>query len=176
VLKLDKNELDGVIRSHLLSDMVQLREIHLQDNKLVGGFPDLSQLQFLEELKVEKNKLEGTLPGNIIGQLTSLRKLKVSENNFNGPVPSDALARLTNLEELSLKRTDLTGEVSDDVCRLGIEKIELDCREVRCRCFTKCSIECGGNTGVPCPGTKQDKDSLYKYEDVDQKHPPPPKM
>jgi hypothetical protein len=56
------------------------------------------------------NKLEGTIPSNILASMTKLTNLVLANNNFKGTIPS-SLGSLTELNALFLSNSNLEGTI-----------------------------------------------------------------
>ena len=106
-MKLDGNRLSGTLPD--LSALNYLEELGLTSNLLTGPIPNLSAFSNLTTLALSHNRLTGPVP-NLSG-LTSLTTLYLINNQLTGPVPD--LSNLTNLEILDLMRNRLTGPVPD---------------------------------------------------------------
>lgn len=66
-----------------------------------------------EELSLETNKLEGTIPADLASNSPSLKSLVLSGNDeLAGPLPS--LNGLSDLTELDLSETKLSGTLPPD--------------------------------------------------------------
>lgn len=73
-----------------------------------GPIPgSLSQLDSLQELWLNGNRLTGRIPPEL-GQLGQLRELYLNANELVGPIPQ-SFSALTNLEGLNLSWNQLTG-------------------------------------------------------------------
>lgn len=90
-ISLSKKNLMGGIPSELRS-MEKLTELWLDGNSLTGSIPDLSNLINLKIVHLENNKLNGSLP-TYLGSLPSLQELYVQNNCFSGDIPRALLAR-----------------------------------------------------------------------------------
>ncbi|TMW66370.1 hypothetical protein Poli38472_004135 [Pythium oligandrum] len=101
-LDLSNNRIEGDI-SERLSDLVNLRELALEGNKITGLPDSLGQLENLESLKVEENLLQ-FLPENI-GQLQRLHTLALHSNQLT-ELPA-SFSRLTNITVLDIKKNAL---------------------------------------------------------------------
>ncbi|KZV31453.1 putative LRR receptor-like serine/threonine-protein kinase [Dorcoceras hygrometricum] len=78
-----------------LNDMEELTELWLDGNSLSGTIPDMSNLVNLKILHLENNKLTGPLP-SYLGSLPHLQQLHVQNNSLSGEIPTTLLrANLT---------------------------------------------------------------------------------
>jgi Leucine-rich repeat (LRR) protein len=92
-----------------ISKAVNLVSLHLTDNEFKGTFPEeLYQLQSLQSLFLDYNKLSGPIPKALTQQMTNLQELFLFNNRFTGQIPSE-LGQMTNLRSLALSENDLTG-------------------------------------------------------------------
>jgi len=107
ISRINNNRLKGSIPD--LSQLKELREIYLDDNQLTGTIPDLSQLKELREIYLDDNQLTGTIPD--LSQLKKLEWLRLGKNQLTGTIPD--LSQLKKLEWLSLGKNQLTGTIPD---------------------------------------------------------------
>lgn len=96
---LQSYSLRGEFPPDTLTRLDQLRVLSLHNNSLSGPIPDLSPLQNLKSLFLNRNDFSGALPPSILS-LHRLSVLDLSFNNFSGPIPVrlSALDRLTSLQ------------------------------------------------------------------------------
>ncbi|XP_073142390.1 probable LRR receptor-like serine/threonine-protein kinase At1g67720 isoform X2 [Henckelia pumila] len=73
-----------------LNDMEELTELWLDGNTLSGTIPDMSNLVNLKILHLENNKLTGPLP-SYLGSLPYLQQLHVQNNSLSGEIPTRLL-------------------------------------------------------------------------------------
>eukprot|EP00555_Chaetoceros_dichaeta_P010455 CAMPEP_0198253496 /NCGR_PEP_ID=MMETSP1447-20131203/3899_1 /TAXON_ID=420782 /ORGANISM="Chaetoceros dichaeta, Strain CCMP1751" /LENGTH=2259 /DNA_ID=CAMNT_0043939185 /DNA_START=169 /DNA_END=6945 /DNA_ORIENTATION=+ len=120
-LDLAENKLSGIIPVTLdmLTDMTRLS---LQGQKSPGGLqgplPSFSNLS-LERLELQNNKLQGTIPNDLLGKSTKKNnevEINLSHNELTGTVPED----LQKFKQLSLYITgnrllDLTDSFCDSI-------------------------------------------------------------
>ena len=106
-LDLTNSALSGIIPSEI-SNLINLRELYLNENQLTGGIPSgIGNLANLKELYLNANQLTGDIPIEI-GNLNNLKYLNLSGNSINGPIPSE-IGNLTNLYQLNLSNNLLSG-------------------------------------------------------------------
>ncbi|KAH9571063.1 hypothetical protein CY35_02G073600 [Sphagnum magellanicum] len=84
-VNLAQYNLSGPI-SHGFNNLVNLIQLELQNNALIGSIPILAQLTSLTTLNLQNNYLSGDLPYWLV-QLPRLSLLLVQYNNFSGPIP-----------------------------------------------------------------------------------------
>lgn len=144
VLKLDGNKLGGTIPTipgegsiemhNILSNgshnfsVYNLEVLDLGNNNLRGKIPiELRNLRSLKELRLDHNRLNGAIPGEIfirteennIGQTWEV--IDLSHNELTGAIPKE-ISILRNLTHLILdNNADLTGDIS---CSLLSELVE----------------------------------------------------
>ena len=92
-------------------------------NQLTGAIPDLSQLTALTSLRLEGNKLTGTIPA-ALGQNTALTNLHLYDNQLTGTIPAE-LGQLTSLTHLHLQNNRLTGPIRQLNGLHAIEQLNL---------------------------------------------------
>jgi len=143
VLYLDENALEGVIPG--LSDLTNLADLRLRDNKFEGHLPALPKrlqlvyldnnfltgslpssygyMPFLTELHIHHNMIESTLPRSF-GNLEDLTILYLDHNRFSSSVPS-SFAKLTDLKALYLSDNSITGTIEPIVNMTDLEHLRL---------------------------------------------------
>ncbi|CAI8598127.1 unnamed protein product [Vicia faba] len=89
-INLSRRNLTGEIPPEL-NNMEVLEELWLDGNSLAGKLPDLSNLINLKIVHLENNKLDGSLPP-YLGSLPSLQALYIQNNSFNGEIPAGLLS------------------------------------------------------------------------------------
>ncbi len=110
--------LAGVIPA-AFNNLDALEKLQLHDNDLTGGIPDLSDLDNLIWLILQKNSLSGSLP-TTLADMDSLDYLYLRDNDFSGEIPTE-LAGVMTLRRVDLRDNDLTGEIPGgfgDIARL----------------------------------------------------------
>ena len=92
-------------------DQSEIIQINLSSCGLKGSLPEsIGKLVHLEELFLDRNKIEGTIPAEI-GLLTYLRLLWLSTNKLSGNIPEVHLEKLQGLQWLELHNNpQLTGK------------------------------------------------------------------
>ena len=103
------NESGNVIYINLCYQFLEhKREKHLSE--------DIGEMQELEGLILNGNRINGTLPIRL-GELTKLRELNLSENELCGQLP-ESMSRLSALTDLNLgDNPDLRGDVHTQVMK-----------------------------------------------------------
>ena len=104
---------------------VNLEEILLSHNRLVGSFPaSLEYLDVLRSVEIASNFLTGTLP-DLSASFPKLRVLILSDNSFTGPI-TGTLTNLQFLNKLDLSRNGLSSFDETAVLPNLIQLAELD--------------------------------------------------
>ena len=114
-LYLGNNALAGSIPA-AISDLANLQELFLYENKLSGINPALGQLRNLRILDLNTSQAGGTIPSEL-GNLAQLVELNLAGNGLTASIPS-TIYSLSNLEALDLDQNELTGSLSADIARL----------------------------------------------------------
>ncbi|CAL8150033.1 unnamed protein product [Prunus armeniaca] len=116
VLHLNENQLNGSIPQEI-SQLQFLNELCLQKNNLTGPIPpDFGKLKDLTMMYLFKNQLSGSIPSEI-GNLKSLVNLGVYKNNLSGSIPT-SLGNLTNLTLLYAYENKLSGVIPKEIGNL----------------------------------------------------------
>ncbi|KAI5406222.1 probable LRR receptor-like serine/threonine-protein kinase At1g67720 isoform X2 [Lathyrus oleraceus] len=89
-INLSRRNVTGEIPQEL-NNMDTLEELWLDGNSLTGKLPDLSNLINLKIVHLENNKLNGPLPP-YLGSLPSLQALYIQNNSFIGEIPAGLLS------------------------------------------------------------------------------------
>lgn len=85
--------------------------IEIENGSLIGSIPSqLAWLTDLTRLSLTSNRLEGTIPEELVSSLVKLEDLILSFNDLSGTLPSD-LTSLTQLVSLSVTKNQLTGSL-----------------------------------------------------------------
>jgi Leucine-rich repeat (LRR) protein len=134
-INLSYNDLTGMIYSLNWKDLLNLVNLDLRSNSLVGSIPvslfslpALQQLQLsnnrfsgrlnefsvvspnlLKNLDLSSNNLEGSIPKSVF-ELRGLKILLLSSNNFSGSFQLDEIHQLRNLSRLDLSYNSLSIE------------------------------------------------------------------
>ncbi|KAG4101490.1 L domain-like protein [Neocallimastix lanati (nom. inval.)] len=112
--------LEGSIPSDI-GNLVELRELALDNNKLTGAIPDISGLTKLTTLALNNNELEGAIPINIA---TDLTKLILNNNKLTGTIPAE-IGKLTKLQTINLGSNQLEGEIPENILTISSSLHEL---------------------------------------------------
>ncbi|MCD9640281.1 hypothetical protein HAX54_025483 [Datura stramonium] len=110
-LDLSNNSLTGIIPRSIVK-LYSISILYLNANQLEGEIPLPSkpgQLSSLSFLRLQNNRLSGTIPKSI-GYLTSLQRLSLANNQLKGSIPS-SLGNLKSLTELYLSYNQLSGQL-----------------------------------------------------------------
>ncbi|CAL4958208.1 unnamed protein product [Urochloa decumbens] len=106
-LILSGNQLSGQIPESI-SECTMLQELRLENNLFNGSIPQYLN-KGLTVLNLSMNELSGTIP-DAIGNIRYLQQLSLAHNNLSGPIPA-VLQKLTSLSKLDLSFNNLQGEV-----------------------------------------------------------------
>lgn len=126
VLDMSANSVSGGLPVGLLK-MPALETVFLHQNQLSGS------------LDVMFDSLDGVATN--LTSANTLKTLRLDQNKLTGTVPDD-LASFSQLETLLLNDNELVGQVSQDVCLLtedSLESFVVDCLEVTCGCCPDCA-------------------------------------
>lgn len=123
-LVLSENALSGTIPSLLFptdsnSGLPALEELYLEKNDFNGTLPDaIGNMTFLHTLRLSNNNLNGTIPSTLgkLGQFTNkVKKVNLEGNRFSGYIPTE-LSQIYPLDSLNLQDNKLFGNFSGDSC------------------------------------------------------------
>ncbi|XP_057754287.1 receptor-like protein EIX2 isoform X5 [Arachis stenosperma] len=131
-LDLSNNNLTGefheYIREYSRCAHKPLQILDMGWNEITGMVPDLSQLQSLQELRLdnnrlngsihEGNKLSGTIPTWIRDNIPKLLVLSLHSNNFHGNIPL-SMCNLHELHVLDLSLNILSGNIPKCISNLS---------------------------------------------------------
>ena len=89
-------------------------------NELTGTIPPivLTQLTNLKVLHLYSNNFIGTIPTEI-GLLTQLSVLSLGSNRFTGTIPKEAMTQLSSIIRIGVEFTNITGNVNPIFCDMG---------------------------------------------------------
>lgn len=127
----------------------QLYDLRLDRNKIKGSIPE-DMPPTLEVLDLSQNNLTGTVPASL-GRLTRAHRIKLQKNELSGKLPKE-LGALSKVDRLWLSDNHLTGPIPAEVAALqtGPRRVELFgnmLRPVGSKDLTMHEILAGG--GVP---------------------------
>ncbi|CAA0809800.1 LRR receptor-like serine/threonine-protein kinase FLS2 [Striga hermonthica] len=130
ILELSKNSFSGTIPN--LGSLRLLRRLHIGKNFLSGlGFiSSLATCQFLEDLVISLNPLNGILPNSIGNLSKSLTNFRAGGCNINGVIPS-AIGELIGLQLLDLRVNQITGVIPPTLGKLNrLQRLYLDVNQL----------------------------------------------
>jgi Leucine-rich repeat (LRR) protein len=145
-LLLDKNEFAGGLQSIKFSQMTSLKNIHLQENRLIGTIPDdFNNMPNLETFKLSDNDLSGFIPASLT-RCPQLQEIALEYNQLTGTVPTE-FGLLEKLLRFSIQENELHGSMPEEVCKLvesnDLKFLTADCdKEHGVQCFPSCCSEC----------------------------------
>ncbi|CAJ1373945.1 unnamed protein product [Effrenium voratum] len=108
---LSHNRLSGQMPADRLRGLWQLHQLQLEDNQLEGSLPDLSDVVNLRLLHLDHNRFSGQVPATLCRQ-QHLHSLWLSRNRFSGRIP-DCLFHHHGLRELLLHKNELSGSIPE---------------------------------------------------------------
>lgn len=115
-INLNHNYLHGTIPPGLTrGSMLQL--VSLAHNLLSGEVPS-SISPSLNNLILNSNQLNGTLPADLCGLPCNLNDLQVSDNKLCGKFPEEVFENLVSLSTLDVGRNRLTGTIPESMYHL----------------------------------------------------------
>ena len=111
-IDLSNNNLAGAIPAGLadVGDLPLLQELLLSDNRLESMPAELANLPAITNLKIDQNRLEGSIPLEL-GGMATLQTLDLHDNKLYGGIPVDDTGDFVSLETLDLSDNDLTGAI-----------------------------------------------------------------
>ena len=120
-MMLSQNRLSGEFFHNIYSPHLQsLQEVRLEDNKLAGTIDGntIMQMQNIETISLSQNDITGLIPGYQLGSLNKLKFLYLDKNNLVGPLPSQlAQVGKSTLEEIWVQGNSLSGTVPSSYVR-----------------------------------------------------------
>ena len=98
------------------AELSSLKSLRLEKNKVWGSIPSEfgHNLKSLESVDLSLNLLTGTLPQHTFAS-TNLRVLHLGGNNFHGSIPSSIVPKGNFLEDLSLKNNRISGTIPSSI-------------------------------------------------------------
>jgi len=139
------NNLKGQI-PYELGYLDTVNELHFPNNFLTGSIPStIGNLVHLHKLELQNNSLKGTIPKSF-SKLDELSVFDITKNGLSGTIPLE-FGNLTNLKWLYMKYNSFGGTFYMKSCS-KFTKLEMDCENVFCRCYTTCSYNMCGYTVI----------------------------
>ncbi|XBI11283.1 hypothetical protein VPH35_138374 [Triticum aestivum] len=126
-LRLDANNLEGVLPNSIAGLSKSLELLLLRSNRISGTIPlEIQYLTSLRRLYMERNLLTGNLPESV-GNLSNLFVLSLSQNKLSGSIPL-SVGKLSQLSELYLQENNFSGPIPGALagCK-KLEKLNLSC-------------------------------------------------
>ena len=129
-LYMDRNELNQPFPFSLAMQS-SLTELHLNNNLIKGTLPgEIESIRQLEILRLEHNRMVGSLPLGVLSRLSNLREFNIDENDFSGPFPTD-MSALTQITIISATENKLTGAIPYSLGSLStLEKLHLNLNDL----------------------------------------------
>ena len=111
-LYLDGNNLGGTMQPVGVGSMDNLQRLHLHNNSISGTISELSGGRLLETIKLNDNKLSGTLDNLVSSTLARyVEDLRLGNNNISGTIPD--LSGLISLDTLDLSGNSISGTMAE---------------------------------------------------------------
>ncbi|CAI9770180.1 unnamed protein product [Fraxinus pennsylvanica] len=107
IVRFDWNFLDGPISPNL-SNLTNMNELYLSNNKFTGNIPNLTGMNFLYYVDVSNNNFNASNVPQWITSLQSLTTLMMENTQLQGLIPVE-LFRLPQLETVVLSNNNLSG-------------------------------------------------------------------
>lgn len=124
-LDLTNNQVSGPIPQWWGS--FSLKTLLLAQNNLTGEFFHIGNsphLQSLKEVRLEQNKLAGTIDGATIMQMQNIETISLSQNDISGLIPGFQFGSLPNLKYLYLDKNELVGPLPPQLAQIGKSSLE----------------------------------------------------
>ena len=117
-LYLDRNRLSGTIPDELYS-LTNLEHLYLYGNELTGQISsEISKLNQLKELMLNDNDFNGQLPIEL-WTISSLNGIWIQNNNFSGEI-SNSIGYLSTLKHLNIQNNQFSGNIPNEICNLDL--------------------------------------------------------
>ncbi|XP_031274845.1 receptor-like protein 14 isoform X2 [Pistacia vera] len=101
-LSLHNCGLNGTLHDQGLCEMVHLEELYIDNNTLQDTLPScLANLTSLQSLDISSNQITGNLSSSPLKDMTSLRVLRISNNLLQIPISLSPLYNLSKLKEFA---------------------------------------------------------------------------
>ncbi|XP_031390698.1 probable LRR receptor-like serine/threonine-protein kinase At3g47570 [Punica granatum] len=114
ILFLNSNFLSGKLPRSIRNLSLHLRELCLDNNFLVGRFPDgLERYKNLTALSIFKNSFSGNFPISV-GKALKFRRVQAHQNIFSGEIP-DIFGNLSQLHMLTLGTNQFSGRIPTSI-------------------------------------------------------------
>ncbi|XP_039144078.1 probable LRR receptor-like serine/threonine-protein kinase At3g47570 [Dioscorea cayenensis subsp. rotundata] len=128
ILALDDNNMGGALPSSIANLSNEIQKIYMGDgNDLEGPIPSsLGSIQRLNELQLSMNRLNGSVPVEILSLSYLSNFIMLSDNFLTGSLPIE-VGRLRNIRTLLLSHNKLYGEIPTTISGcVSLEVLELD--------------------------------------------------
>ena len=94
-------------------------ELRLEKNKLKGSLTEeIGELEHMQVLGLYSNQIGGTLPVSLFTNMKKLKRFWFNNNQFTGSIPQE-VGLLSDLEDLSIASNRLNGTLPNEIGRLN---------------------------------------------------------
>ncbi|KAL2453758.1 Leucine-rich repeat protein kinase family protein [Abeliophyllum distichum] len=107
IIRLDWNFFDGSVPPNL-SNLTNMNELYLSNNKFTGNMPNLTGMNFLHYVDLSNNSFDASGVPQWITSLQSLTTLMMENTQLQGQIPVDFF-RLPQLETVVLSNNNVSG-------------------------------------------------------------------
>ncbi|KAG0618180.1 hypothetical protein M758_4G044200 [Ceratodon purpureus] len=115
-INLPSRNLSGIV-SPQLSNLKYLEQLKLHNNNFCGKLPEpFSNLTNLRVLNLRKNAFSGYIAPSL-GMLKNLRIMELANNKLEGPIPESFGSLVTHLKYFNVSNNQLSGKVPEEVLR-----------------------------------------------------------
>eukprot|EP01123_Difflugia_compressa_P015348 TRINITY_DN855_c0_g2_i3.p1 TRINITY_DN855_c0_g2~~TRINITY_DN855_c0_g2_i3.p1 ORF type:complete len:262 (-),score=33.50 TRINITY_DN855_c0_g2_i3:317-1102(-) len=112
----DKNRLTGGFPD--LSHLGGLQTVYLQDNELSGPLDPWGNVPFLQYLFLSRNKLTGTIP-NSLAQIYNLQQIAVDFNQLEGTIPAGFGVQENVFQSFYGQNNSFSGPFPNNLCKIA---------------------------------------------------------
>ncbi|XP_075663887.1 receptor-like protein EIX1 [Castanea sativa] len=103
----------GIVHNLTGSANHSIEELYLDNNHIMGSFPDLTAFSSLRVLFLSANRLSGTIPESL-GKQSNLERLYIGGNPFEGVISEAHFSKLTKLKVFHIYNNSLVFNFSSN--------------------------------------------------------------